>query len=157
LGLPPYLIFRGGRALRRSRAHLRNGAFFFFNDWERYQRAGALLFARYDPSGYTLVALNTSDTELNVPFWFPIAGDYVEELHGGSLDLKGIPALQEVNVGIEEVKDKVDELRSKKNKSKLESYKEKHPEPVVKGLNQHCTSLITIISRAPSPTWRIPV
>ncbi len=36
------------------------------------------------------------------------------------------------NVGIEEVKDKV-ELRSKKNKSKLESYKEKHPEPVVKG------------------------
>jgi Putative ParB-like nuclease len=59
------------------------------------------------------------------------------------------------NVGIEEVKDKVDELRSKKNKSKLESYKEKHPEPVVKGPNQHCTSLITIISRAPSPTWRI--
>jgi hypothetical protein len=61
------------------------------------------------------------------------------------------------NVGIEELKDKVDELRSKKNKSKLESYKEKHPEPVVKGLNQHCTSLITIISRAPSPTWGIPV
>jgi maltooligosyltrehalose trehalohydrolase len=57
-----------------------------------------LLFARYDPSGYTLVALNTSDTELNVPFWFPIAGDYVEELHGGSLDLKGIPALQEVTL-----------------------------------------------------------
>ena len=33
-----------------------------------------------------------------MPFWFPIAGDYVEELHGGALDLKNVPALQEVGV-----------------------------------------------------------
>jgi len=35
-----------------------------------------------------------------VPFWFPIAGDYVEELHGGALDLKNVPALQQVWLNI---------------------------------------------------------
>ena len=38
---------------------------------------------------YTLVALNTGDQEQSVPFWFPIGGDYLEELHGGALDLHG--------------------------------------------------------------------
>jgi hypothetical protein len=41
-----------------------------------------------------------SNVDQSVPFWFPIAGDYVEELHGGALDLKGIPALQEVSLTI---------------------------------------------------------
>ena len=35
-----------------------------------------------------------------MPFWFPIGGDYVEELHGGALDLKGVPALGEVALTI---------------------------------------------------------
>jgi hypothetical protein len=30
-----------------------------------------------------------------VPFWFPIGGDYVEEVHGGDLGLKGITPLNE--------------------------------------------------------------
>jgi hypothetical protein len=50
-----------------------------------------LLFARIEDARYTLVAVNTSDVEQTVPFWFPIAGDYVEELHGGSLDLRSEP------------------------------------------------------------------
>jgi hypothetical protein len=37
----------------------------------------------------TLVAVNTSDREQLVSFWFPLGGDYVEELQGGDLDLKG--------------------------------------------------------------------
>jgi hypothetical protein len=48
----------------------------------------------------TPLAVNTSDVEQTVPFWFPIAGDYGEELHGGSLDLSGIPALQQVMLTI---------------------------------------------------------
>ena len=54
-----------------------------------------LLFARYDGARYTLVAVNTSDADESVPFWFPFAGDYIEELHGGGLDLKDVAALQQ--------------------------------------------------------------
>ena len=56
---------------------------------------GLLLFARYDGAQYTLVAVNTTGNEQTVPFWFPVGGDYREELHGGDLDLEAAPALQE--------------------------------------------------------------
>ena len=56
---------------------------------------GLLLFARYDGAQYTLVAVNTTGNEQTVPFWFPVGGDYREELHGGDLDLEGAPALKE--------------------------------------------------------------
>ena len=81
------LLLRRGRArlvslvrkllrMRRERAQLRRGRYFFFN------RLGALPVARraavrpIDGTDYTLVAVNTTDTEQTVPFWFPIAGDY---------------------------------------------------------------------------------
>ena len=86
--------------IRRAHDHIRRGNYFFFNDWERYQRAGVLLFARYDGPHYTLVALNTSDWDQSVPFWFPVSGDYLEELHGGELNLHGIPSLQEIHLTI---------------------------------------------------------
>lgn len=79
---------------------MRRGTYFFFNDWDRYQSLGILLFARYDGARYTLVGVNVGDTDHRVPFWFPIAGDYVEELNGGALDLKNIPALQQVWLNI---------------------------------------------------------
>ncbi len=82
--------------IRRERDHIRKGSFFFFNDWGRYQSLGVLLFARYDGPRYTLVAVNTGDTAQTVPFWFPVASDYVEELHGGDLDLQAVPALGQV-------------------------------------------------------------
>jgi hypothetical protein len=47
-----------------------------------------------------LVAINIGDADQTVPFWFPIAGDYVEELHGGALNLRNVPALQEFAVTI---------------------------------------------------------
>jgi maltooligosyltrehalose trehalohydrolase len=86
--------------LRRNRPQLRAGQYFFFNHWERYQSRGVLLFARYDDTACTLVAVNTADTEQTVPFWFPIAGDYAEELHGGDLGLKAVGALQETPLSI---------------------------------------------------------
>ncbi len=86
--------------IRRSRAHIRRGDHYFFNEWDRYQSKGVLMFARYVGASYTLVALNIGDVAQTVPFWFPIAGDYVEELHGGELDLHGIVALQEVSLTV---------------------------------------------------------
>jgi maltooligosyltrehalose trehalohydrolase len=35
-----------------------------------------------------------------VPFWFPVGGNYVEELHGGDLDLKAIVPLQATRLTI---------------------------------------------------------
>jgi maltooligosyltrehalose trehalohydrolase len=86
--------------IRRERQHIRRGSFFFFNDWDRYQRVGVLLFARYDGPHYSLVAINTGDADQIVPFWFPIGGDYVEELHGGDFSLKTILPLQEAALTI---------------------------------------------------------
>ena len=54
-----------------------------------------LLFARYNGPEYTLVAVNTGDADQTVPFWFPVGGSYVEELHGGTLNLSAIVPLQE--------------------------------------------------------------
>ena len=86
--------------IRKDRSHLRSGAYFFFNDWDRYLSKGLLLFARYDGPAYTLVAINTSDSDQTVPFWFPIGGNYVEELNGGELNLSGIVPLQETSLTV---------------------------------------------------------
>jgi maltooligosyltrehalose trehalohydrolase len=86
--------------IRKNRPHLRRGAYFFFNDWDRYLSKGLLLFARYNGPAYTLVAINTSDSNQTVPFWFPIGGNYVEELHGGGLNLSGIVPLQETSLTV---------------------------------------------------------
>jgi len=85
--------------IRRARPQIRGGAYFFFNHWDRYLAKGVLLFARYSGSAYTLVALNTGDSDQSVPFWFPIGGDYIEELHGES-GLTGVAALQETQLTI---------------------------------------------------------
>ena len=44
--------------------------------------------------------MNTGDDDQTVPFWFPVAGNYVEELHGGGLNLENVSALQEVALKI---------------------------------------------------------
>jgi 1,4-alpha-glucan branching enzyme len=86
--------------LRRSRAQIRRGAYFFFNDWQRYQSRGVLLFARFDGPAYTLIAINVGNADQTVPFWFPIAGNYREELHGGALNLSAVAPLQETSLTI---------------------------------------------------------
>ena len=84
--------------VRRQRAELRSNEVFFFNQPERYQNCGLLLFARWQGNAYTLVALNMTDREQWAPFWFPIGGTYTEQLHGRgdpTLNLTGIASLQE--------------------------------------------------------------
>ncbi|WP_245427621.1 alpha-amylase family glycosyl hydrolase [Bradyrhizobium sp. MOS003] len=99
-GRPIVSLIRRLLRIRRQRDHIRQGAYFFFNDWDRYQQFGVLLFARYAGAQYTLVAVNFSDTDRTVPFWFPMAGDYVEELHGGALDLRNVLSLRQVDLDI---------------------------------------------------------
>ena len=81
--------------IRRNRPQLRRGTYYFFNDWNRYLSKDVLLFARYSAASYTLVAINIGDIDQTVPFWFPVGGSYVEELHGGALNLSGVVSLQE--------------------------------------------------------------
>lgn len=69
-------------ALRNRSAWIRGGDHYFYNHWERYQSKGCLLFSRSDGAHFSLVALNFSEQEQRVPFWFPTGGDYREELHG---------------------------------------------------------------------------
>jgi hypothetical protein len=80
--------------LRGGGRQFRTGQLFFYNDWSRYQSQGILLFSRYDADTFSLVALNFSDDERSVPFWFPGSGNYREELHGQH-DLMDVVALQE--------------------------------------------------------------
>lgn len=88
------------RRLLKARAalpHVKDGEHFFFNDYDHYLQHGVMLFARYYPNTpkYTLVALNFTDKEQKVPFSFPVAGDYREELQGATdsrLNLTGVAA-----------------------------------------------------------------
>src|SRR5215217_3450818 len=68
--------------LRQQRAELRSGTPFFYNHVDRYQSRGVLLFSRSQGTSFTLVALNFDESEQRVPFWFPQAGTYTEQLHG---------------------------------------------------------------------------
>lgn len=78
-------------ALRKRGAQFRTGSHYFHNHFERYQSKQVLLFSREDENAYSLVALNFSDSDQWVPFSFPAAGDYLEELHGED-SLMNVPA-----------------------------------------------------------------
>lgn len=75
-------LFRKVLAIRKKSGHFRSGDHFFYNDWEKYQSKGLLLFSRYNSEAFSLIALNFSGQDQTVPFWFPKDGSYVEELHG---------------------------------------------------------------------------
>lgn len=83
-------------ALRREQALFRRGQFYFHNHWDQWQSRGVLLFSRFDEQGYALVALNFTDGEQRVPFWFPASGDYREALSGAVLG--GVTAYEPVEL-----------------------------------------------------------
>ncbi|HEX9047214.1 MAG TPA: alpha-amylase family glycosyl hydrolase, partial [Verrucomicrobiae bacterium] len=87
--------------LRRQRDEFRRGQHFFYNDWDRYQSRGLLLFSRASGNQFSVVALNFSDSDQTVPFYFPLAGTYAEQLHGNAADLlQNVPALAETALTI---------------------------------------------------------
>ena len=87
--------------IRRQNEEFRSGEHFFYNEFPRYQSRGLLLFSRYIGNRFSLIALNFSDSKQTVPFWFPIAGNYVEQLHRQPADsLQSVPALTEISLRI---------------------------------------------------------
>ena len=88
-------------ALRRNGREFRSGAYFFYNEFERYQAQSVLLFSRYEGGRFSLVALNFGDVERTVPFWFPTSGDYIEQLHDNPGDRRlAVAALTEQQLTI---------------------------------------------------------
>lgn len=69
-------------ALRRRLAQFRGGDHYFHNDYDAYLSRGALLYTRSLGDAWSLVALNFTGTDIEVPYAFPRDGDYREELHG---------------------------------------------------------------------------
>ena len=68
--------------IRRDGAQFRSGDHFFFNDWDRYQSQGLLVFSRSDAQRYSMVALNFAGADQRVNLRFERGGNYREELHG---------------------------------------------------------------------------
>ncbi|NYT08369.1 MAG: alpha-amylase [Methanosarcinales archaeon] len=67
--------------LRRKAQFLR-GEHWFYDDPERYQSRGLLLFSRRAGDAFSLVALNFTDSDQKAYFSVPLGGDYYEEIHG---------------------------------------------------------------------------
>jgi 1,4-alpha-glucan branching enzyme len=85
-GKPLVNLVRQLTRIRQAREQFRRGDHYFESNPALYEDNGLLLFARWTPSAYSLVALNFTDADVSTSFWFPIAGSYVEELQGGRLD-----------------------------------------------------------------------
>lgn len=73
-------LVRNLLALRKQRPELRGGDFFFYNEPEKYQNRGVLMYSRWSGSSFTLVGVNFSMKDATVPFWFPGTGPYSEKL-----------------------------------------------------------------------------
>ena len=92
-------LIRRLAALRKAGSQFRRGGHYFHNHYDHYQSKSVMLFSRQDAAAFSLIALNFSDAEEVVPFTFPLAGDYREELHG--LDnLAGVRAGETRNLTI---------------------------------------------------------
>ncbi|MBD2676791.1 MULTISPECIES: alpha-amylase family glycosyl hydrolase [Nostoc] len=85
--------------LRLQQPQFTEGEHFFYNNYDRYHSKNVLLFSRKHGNKFSLVALNFGNSDQSVPFWFPIAGDYQEELHGQN-NLIGVPSYSEYWVNI---------------------------------------------------------
>lgn len=68
--------------IRRGNPQLRYGESYFYNDQTNLQGKGVIIFHRIFEQNFSLVALNFSDQEQNVPFTFNLAGNYIDELPG---------------------------------------------------------------------------
>ncbi|MCW5200561.1 alpha-amylase [Desulfobulbus sp. F4] len=75
-------LFRKMLALRKSCSEFRGGEHYFYNHYDNYQSKGVLLFHRRLGSVLSLVALNFSDQEQWIPYFFSMNGNYQEMLHG---------------------------------------------------------------------------
>jgi 1,4-alpha-glucan branching enzyme len=68
--------------IRKKNPQIRQGEAYFYNDQANLQKNGIIFFHRVDGQNLSLIALNFSDQEQNVPFTFNFAGNYIDELPG---------------------------------------------------------------------------
>jgi maltooligosyltrehalose trehalohydrolase len=68
--------------IRRQRPQLRYGEGYFYNDYTNYQSKNVLVFHRKYGQNFSLILLNFSNQDQNVPFTFNFPGTYVDELPG---------------------------------------------------------------------------
>lgn len=90
IGRSTIWLVRSLLALRQRAIQFRSGDYYFHNHYDRYLSRRLLLFSRSHGEDFSLVALNFGDQDQTVPFTFPKAGYYREELHG--VDLHGVGA-----------------------------------------------------------------
>lgn len=89
--------------IRNTRVEFRSGTHYFYNEPDRYQNQGLLLFSRYTPAPgtFSLVALNFTGSAQTAPFWFPIAGNYTEQIWGSPADqINGVTTTAPVQLTI---------------------------------------------------------
>ncbi len=92
--------------LRRSRPQLRYGEHFYYNvgplgDLCRSKKL--MIFHRKYGNNFSLIALNFGDQDQTVPFIFPLAGNYLEELDGNennSLNLKDVASESKIDITV---------------------------------------------------------
>jgi len=87
--------------LRKQFTEFQKGSHYFYNQWDQYQSHGLLLFSRSSGNRFSLIALNFTDSDQTVPFWFPLDGNYQELLDGQAGDsLTGVIANNPVQLHI---------------------------------------------------------
>ncbi|HLP90678.1 MAG TPA: alpha-amylase family glycosyl hydrolase [Nostocaceae cyanobacterium] len=99
IGKNVIILMRKLIKLRRQQSQFTEGDNFFYNNYDRYHSKNVLLFSRQNASKFSLIALNFGDSDQSVPFWFPIAGNYQEELHGEN-NLINVPSYSEYWINI---------------------------------------------------------
>lgn len=82
-------LYRKVLALRNEEEIFRRGEYYFYNDWNKYQGKGLLVFSRKLGGKSAIVALNFSDADQYAEISFDAEGDYVELLHGAD-NLRGV-------------------------------------------------------------------
>lgn len=68
--------------IRKNNIQFRKGEHYFYNHHDYYQSKQVILFSRRYKDKFSCVALNFGNVSQTVPFWFPIDGNYHEELEG---------------------------------------------------------------------------
>jgi maltooligosyltrehalose trehalohydrolase len=79
----------------RRKPQFQYGDHWFYDDPQRYQSKGVLLFSRGLRDTFSLIALNFTDSDQTVSFQFPQAGIYYEELHEQEQDILQVSAGEE--------------------------------------------------------------
>ncbi len=74
-------LYRKIISLRNKERVFTQGAYYFYNDWVKYQSKGILIFSRSIDNIFAIVCLNFSQTEHYVEFLIESTGKFEEQLH----------------------------------------------------------------------------